>query len=121
MRTKVLPGILCSLLVIILSLYHPVFTAECSDHTVGEVDDLIGGIIDYKLGQAGAGSIEEWLGEGIAEGAGTVTDWYALTLSQCGYTDLSAYESSLIGYLGNNSITSATSREKYAAIWAPKS
>ena len=114
MRTKVLPGILCSLLVIILSLYHPVFTAECSDHTVGEVDDLIGGIIDYKLGQVGAGSIEEWLGEGIAEGAGTVTDWYALTLSQCGYTDLSAYESSLIGYLGNNSITSATSREKYA-------
>ena len=114
MRTKVLPGILCSLLVIILSLYSPAFTAECSDYTVGEVDDFIGGIIDYKLGQAGAGSIEEWLNGDIAEGAGTVTDWYALTLSQCGYTDLSAYEGSLLGYLGNNSITSATSREKYA-------
>ena len=114
MRNKILPGILCSLLVIILSLYDPAFTAECSDHTVGEVDDLIGGIIDYKLGQAGAGSIEEWLNGDIAEGAGTVSDWYALTLSQYGYTDLSAYESALLGYLDSNNVTSATSREKYA-------
>lgn len=99
---------------IILSLYIVPFSAECSDHTVGEVDDLIGGIVSYKLGQAGAGSVEEWLGNGIAEGAGTATDWYALTLSQCGYTDLSAYERSLTEYIGSNNISSATSREKYA-------
>ena len=98
----------------ILSLYIVPFSAECSDHTVGEVDDLIGGIVSYKLGQAGAGSTEEWLGNGIAEGAGTATDWYALTLSQCGYTDLSAYERSLTEYIGSNNISSATSREKYA-------
>lgn len=98
----------------ILSLYIVPFNAECSDHTVGEVDDLIGGIVSYKLGQAGAGSTEEWLGNGIAEGAGTATDWYALTLSQCGYTDLSAYERSLTEYIGSNNISSATSREKYA-------
>ena len=114
MKNKVLAGILCSLLTIILSLYMVPYTAECSDHTVGEVDDLIGGIVDYKLGQAGAGSIEEWLSGGIADGAGTVTDWYALTLSQCGYTDLSSYESSLLSYLNSNNVTSATSREKYA-------
>ena len=99
---------------IILSLYIVPFSAECSDHTVGEVDDLIGGIVSYKLGQAGAGSVEEWLSNGIAEGAGTATDWYALTLSQCGYTDLSAYERSLTEYIGSNNISSATSREKYA-------
>ncbi len=98
----------------ILSLYIVPFSAECSDHTVGEVDDLIGGIVSYKLGQAGVGSTEEWLGNGIAEGAGTATDWYALTLSQCGYTDLSAYERSLTEYIGSNNISSATSREKYA-------
>lgn len=97
-----------------LSLYVIPYSAECSDHTVGEVDDLIGGIVSYKLGQAGAGSIEEWLENGIAEGAGRTTDWYALTLSQCGYTDLSAYERSLTEYLGSNNIASATSREKYA-------
>ena len=87
--------------------------AHC-EHTVGEVDDLIGGIVDFKLGQVGAGSIEEWLAGDIAAGAGTSTDWYALTLSQCGYTDLSAYERSLTEYLGSNNIASATSREKYA-------
>ena len=47
---------------IILTLYAVPYSAECSDHTVGEVDDLIGGIVSYKLSQAGAGSIEEWLG-----------------------------------------------------------
>ena len=114
MKTKLLSGLLCLMSAIILTLNIFPLSAKCSDHTVGEVDDLIGGIIDYKLGQAGAGSIEEWLRNGIAEGAGTVSDWYALTLSQYGYTDLSAYESALLGYLDSNNVTSATSREKYA-------
>ena len=100
--------------VLILSLHIVPLCAECSEHTVGEVDDLIGGIISYKLGQAGAGSVEEWLNGDIAYGAGTVSDWYALTLSQCGYTGLSAYERSLTEYIGSNNIISATSREKYA-------
>lgn len=88
--------------------------AMCSEHTVDEVNDLIGGIVDYKLSQCGAGSIEEWLGNDIAAGAGTTSDWYALTLSQYGYTDLSAYENSLNSYLSSNNVLSATSREKYA-------
>ena len=114
MKNKLLSGILCLISALILTLEIVPFSAECSDHTVGEVDDLIGGIVSYKLGQAGAGSVEEWLESGIAEGAGRTTDWYALTLSQCGYTDLSAYERSLTEYLGSNNIASATSREKYA-------
>ncbi len=114
MKNKLLSVLLCLISAIMLSLYVIPYSAECSDHTVGEVDDLIGGIVSYKLGQAGAGSIEEWLENGIAEGAGRTTDWYALTLSQCGYTDLSAYERSLTEYLGSNNIASATSREKYA-------
>lgn len=114
MKNKLLSVLLCLISAITLSLYVIPYSAECSDHTVGEVDDLIGGIVSYKLGQAGAGSIEEWLENGIAEGAGRTTDWYALTLSQCGYTDLSAYERSLTEYLGSNNIASATSREKYA-------
>ena len=99
---------------IILTLNIFPLSAKCSDHTVGEVDDLIDGIVSYKLGQSGVGSVEEWLDNGIAEGAGKTTDWYALTLAQCGYADLSAYEQSLLEYLGNNNFASATSREKYA-------
>ena len=82
--------------------------------TVGEVDDLIGGIVDYKLEQTGSGSVEDWISGNIAAGAGRTTDWYALTLSQSGYTDFSAYESSLLDYVHSNNILNATSREKYA-------
>ena len=114
MRSKILTVCLSSALIFAAAPCIPVMQEAHCEHTVGEVDDLIGGIVDFKLGQVGAGSIEEWLAGDIAAGAGTSTDWYALTLSQCGYTDLSAYESSLESYLSSNNVTSATSREKYA-------
>ena len=114
MRNKVLTGFLCIVLALVLSLGCSPMDALCSEHTVDEVSDLIGGIVDYKLSQCGAGSIDDWLRGDIAAGAGRTSDWYALTLSQYGYTDLSAYESSLTDYLGSNNVLSATSREKYA-------
>ena len=114
MRNKVLTGFLCIVLALVLSLGCSPMDALCSEHTVDEVSDLIGGIVDYKLSQCGSGSIDDWLRVDIAAGAGRTSDWYALTLSQYGYTDLSAYESSLTDYLGSNNVLSATSREKYA-------
>ena len=114
MRNKVLSGLLCVLLTFLLTPYLVPFKAACRDYTVDEVNDLIGGIVDYKLSQAGAGSVEEWLSGEIAAGAGSTTDWYAITLSQCGYTDMSAYEHSLLNYLGSNNVLNASTREKYA-------
>ena len=114
MRNKVLTGFLCIVLTLVLSLGNVPMDALCSEHTVDEVSDLIGGIVDYKLSQCSAGSVDEWLSGDIAAGAGTTSDWYALTLSQYGYTDLSAYESSLTDYLNSNNVVSATSREKFA-------
>ncbi|MCR4640065.1 DUF4430 domain-containing protein [Ruminococcus sp.] len=114
MRNKVLTGFLCIVLSLVLSLCCVPVEAQCSEHTAEEVSDLIGGIVDYKLSHCGAGSIDEWLSGEIAEGAGTTSDWYALALSQYGYTDLSAYERSLSNYLSSSNVLSATSREKYA-------
>ena len=114
MRNKILTGFLCIVLTLVLTLGCVPLGAQCSEHTAEEVSDLIGGIVDYKLSQCGAGSIEEWLNGEIAEGAGKTSDWYALALSQYGYSDLSAYERSLTGYLSSNNVPSATSREKYA-------
>lgn len=88
--------------------------AECYEYTADDVDSVIGGIVDYKLRQTGSGSVQEWLRGEAAEGAGRTSDWYAIALSQDGYTDLSAYENSLKSYLAVNNIASATSREKYA-------
>lgn len=114
MRNKAHISFLCVVMTLFLSLGCVPMEAQCSEHTAEEVADLIGGIVDYKLSQCGAGSIEEWLGGSIAEGAGTTSDWYALALSQYGYSDLSAYERSLTEYLLGNNVLSATSREKYA-------
>lgn len=114
MRNKAHISFLCIVMTLFLSLGCVPMEAQCSEHTAEEVADLIGGIVDYKLSQCGAGSIEEWLGGSIAEGAGTTSDWYALALSQYGYSDLSAYERALTEYLSGNNVLSATSREKYA-------
>jgi hypothetical protein len=114
MKSKILTACLSTALIFaVLPTVVPIQSAYC-EHTVGEVDDLIGGIVDYKLNQTGSGSVEDWLTGDIAAGAGTSTDWYALTLSQSGYSDLSAYRSSLESYLSSNNVSSATSREKYA-------
>lgn len=88
--------------------------AECCEYTADDIESVIGGIVDYKLRQAGCVSADEWLRSEGAEGAGRSTDWYVIALSQDGYTDLSAYENSLKSYLAGNNIASATSREKYA-------
>ncbi|HNZ98672.1 hypothetical protein [Ruminococcus sp.] len=114
MKSKILTACLSTALIFaVLPNVVPIQSAYC-EHTVGEVDDLIGGIVDYKLNQTGSGSVEDWLSGDIAAGAETSTDWYALTLSQSGYSDLSAYRSALESYLSSNNVSSATSREKYA-------
>ena len=114
MRNKILSGILCSILTFMLTLSIVPCNGSCYEYTVDEVSDLIGGIVDYKLSQSGAGSIDDWLNGPAAYSAGTNADWYVIALSQDGHTDLSAYERSLTNYLANNNVSSATSREKYA-------
>lgn len=114
MRNKILSGILCSVLTFMFAMTIVPYNGSCYEYTVDEVSDLIGGIVDYKLSQCGAGSIDEWLSGAIADSAGKTSDWYALALSQDGHSDLSAYERSLTDYLANNNISSAASREKYA-------
>ena len=90
------------------------FTADGAEYTVDEVNSLIGGILSYKLNEAGCGSVQEWIESSLAEGAGTDSEWYVLSLSQYGYGGFSAYEKNLREYLGSNNVASATSREKYA-------
>ena len=89
-------------------------TADSAEYTVDEVRGLINGILSYKLNEAGCGSVDDWICGSLAEGAGTSSEWYMLSLSQYGYSDFSAYEANLREYLANNNVPSATSREKYA-------
>lgn len=114
MRTKAAAGFLSSLFTIVIALSLIPVRGQCSGYTVDEVQGLIDGIIAYKLESTGSGSVQEWIDDDLAAGAGTTSEWYIASLSQDRSCDLSSYEASLREYLKNNNVPSATSREKYA-------
>lgn len=89
--------------------------AKAAEYTVGEVSDLIDGIVSYKLNAAGAADIQDWVDGGLTDGAGTSAEWYAITVSQMGGYDMSSYRRSLERYVQNEKKpSSATTREKLA-------
>lgn len=90
--------------------------AGSADHTytADEVEDLFGGIAAYKCAACGASDTQEWIDTGLCAEAGTVAEFYAITLSQSGDYDFSRYEQALLGYLDTHEVYSATTREKYA-------
>ena len=112
MRNKLFAILLC------LSFLCPVLTAraESAQHpyTVAEVESLCDGIVAYKKTASGASSVQQYIDNGLCADAGTTAEFYAITLSQSGYYDFSAYEKALLAYLERNEVYSATTREKYA-------
>ena len=114
MRNKAFKGIVSCLAAAVTFVSVLPFEANSQEYTVGEVQSLIDGIVDYKINSVGAGSVQDWLNGDIADNAGTLSEWYAISLSQDGYSDLSAYESALSAYLSEHNEPSPTSREKYA-------
>lgn len=115
MRTK-LRALYISLIFTMMICFGAVTqSAAAAEYTVGEVTDLIDGIVSYKLNEAGAGDIQEWIDGGLSDGAGTTAEWYAITVSQMGGYDMSSYKRSLERYISENKApSSATAREKIA-------
>lgn len=71
-------------------------------------------IINFKLDECGAESVQEWIDTTLSDNAGTGSEWYVITLNKSGNCDFSAYRTALEAYVRNNDIRSATSRQKYA-------
>lgn len=112
MRIK---AIILSLLLSFIAAFGIVpVSAESADYTVGEVAGLVDGIIAYKVGQDGSGSVQGWINGGLVSGAGTVSEWYVIALSQYGNYDFAPYETSLFTYLGTHGSAAASSKQKYA-------
>lgn len=114
MKSKSLKLVLSFFLTILFIFYSAQPNAKCSGYTVDEIQYFIDGIISYKLSESSSSNIQEWIDNELTSGAGTTSDWYIISLSQNGYTDFSSYENSLINYLDNKNIASASSRLKYA-------
>ena len=111
MKNKLLAAFLCTL--ILISALCGISVSANTD-TVARSQDLVGGIVAYKLAEAKVDRLEEWISGGLADGAGTVSEWYVLALAQSGEYDFSAYEASVLAYLSENEVGSASSRLKYA-------
>ena len=105
---------MCWAAVIVLSLALVPRRAAGYGYTADEVDDLIGGILAYKLDEAGADDVQEWIDGYLSKKAGVMSEWYIIALSQDGVRDMGSYERALKDYIGSNKINSATTREKYA-------
>jgi len=114
MRIKAFAAVLVCFFAIIFDLGPVVTVAAGASHTVGEVESLAGGILDYEREKAGADSIQSWIDGALTEGAGLSSEWYIVGLSQSGERKLSSYERALKAYLSSDKVINVTSQEKYA-------
>lgn len=85
-----------------------------NNRSVNEAQGFINDIVDNKMSDSGASSIQQLINGYFSENAGTMSEWYVIALSQNGSYDFSAYETALIKYLNENEVYSASSRQKYA-------
>ena len=94
------------------------FSACAQSETVSKAQDIVDGIIDFKLSQTESGSVQEWIDGKLSETAGQAGEWYVFALSRYGDYDFSGYETSLLSYLEGKQKYSASTALKYALVLA---
>ena len=114
MKNRVLIKFICALSVCLLLFSAGPVSVEANTNTVGEAKSLMDGIVEFKLNESRASSVQNWISSSLAANAGVSSEWYILALSQSGSYDFSAYQTALKDYLNNNKVSSASSRQKYA-------
>ena len=108
-------------LVFILSIYVvTVFSAGAfaagGENIRDNIKKYADDIISYKLVSSEYDTVDEWIKDDIALGAGVISDWYAFALVQGYGYGVSAYTNALEKYLDGRKITSVVSAQKYALI-----
>lgn len=120
MRTdKILSAFVCCLLIFALFAGGIPASAEntlsIGKFTAGEVQSLIDGIVAFKETESGADSIQRWINTALTDNAGEGAEWYIIALAQSGGGyDFSSYAAALSAYAAQNTISSATTRQKLA-------
>lgn len=114
MKNKFRKGCLCLLAVLLLLTGISNGLAEETGRTVGDAQAFMEGIAAYQLKTTGAASLQGWIDGGLTKNAGVSSEWYVMALSQYGSYDFSSYHTALLRYLQDNTVPSASSRQKYA-------
>lgn len=118
MRNKALSKRLICILTVIIMLVNTGIVMADNNDAVSEAQSLADGIVAFKLNEAGAKNIQEWIDGELAGNAGTLSEWYIITLSQRGKYDFRSYADSLKKYLNNNETSSPVTCQKYALALA---
>ncbi len=114
-RIRFITRIAAGVIAVLLTVFFPMPAGASGIDTVGQAEDLIGGILAFKCGGAEQERVQAWIGAGLPEAVGGSAEWYVLALSQSGETyDFTAYRDALAAYTASKSIASATTREKFA-------
>lgn len=87
---------------------------NASASTVAESEKIINEILQYKLKSTETASVQDFIDKELSEKAGTSAEWYIIALCQKGNYNFSKYKSSVIKYLKNNKVQSASTRIKIA-------
>ena len=109
MKNKITALILS--LTLFISVFGTFFVSAENKNAADKANDFIGGIVALKQSD---GNIQKWINGALSQNPAGCSEWYIMALSQYGDYDFSAYEKSLVTYLSQNSVSSASSRLKYA-------
>lgn len=118
MRNKFWGRIVSLLTILILIIGSVPVQGGNETDTVGEAYELMDGIVRYKISQSGVGNIQQWIDGALTKNAGATSEWYVLALGQSGEYNFTSYVKALKEYLNSHTVSSATSRQKYAIALA---
>ena len=79
-----------------------------------QAQELLDGILAYRCAENGVEDAQAWLDRTLAGKAGYAGEWAAIALSQYGTYDFTAYKQALLAYLSENTVSSASTRQKIA-------
>ena len=111
MKNKFLVGLL-TFIILISALFSVCVSAE-DDNTAHKVTKFIGGIVAFNKRD---GNIQNWINGSLTQNPTNGSEWYVLALSQYGNYNFTNYKNSLLSYLENNEVSSASSRLKFALV-----
>ncbi len=106
MKNKLLSLLICTLLIFSLAL----------EISANGTDALLDSIIEYKHLDPNTETVQEWLDSSLTKSPADSV-WYIISLSKDGGLDFSDYRLALDEYLRDNSVASATTRQKIALAY----
>lgn len=114
MKNKCKAAVAFALALLLLLVGVVPTAAQENADSLKQAESFLEGIVSYKMQQAGAKDVQQWMDGALAENAGGGAEWYVLALRQYGSYATQRYEAALLDYLSNNRVGAAASVQKFA-------